>query len=164
MSKHFIIYFSYTGNTKKVAQKIQEITGGDCIEIEMVHPYSDDYNAVVAQGQEEVNRGYLPSIQTRIENIGEYDTIWLGFPIWWYTMAPPVASFLASHDLADKTIAPFITNGGWGVGHSMEDIQKACPKANITNYLEVRFNGNQEVSGFNRVASWVEAVQQERGG
>ena len=90
--KILIAVFSYTGNTRQAAQAIQRKTGGTLIEIEPETPYSQDYQAVVKQGKEEVDSGFLPKLKTKAANIRDYDVIFVGSPIWWYTIAPPVAS------------------------------------------------------------------------
>ncbi len=127
--KILIAVFSYTGNTRQAAQAIQRKTGGTLIEIEPETPYSKDYQAVVKQGREEVDSGFLPKLKTKAANIRDYDVIFVGSPIWWYTIAPPVASFLHDHDLSGKTVVPFFTHGGYGIGHSLKDIRKYAPGA-----------------------------------
>lgn len=96
--KALIVYYSYTGNTKRIAQMIQNEIGGDIAEIETVVPYEGDYNIVVDQGHEEVNRGFMPQIKPLNVNIKDYDTVILGTPVWWYTFAPAVKTFLNNND------------------------------------------------------------------
>ena len=88
-----ILYYSYGGNTKWIAEMIQKRIGGDLAEIETVRPYSGDYNSVVDQGQQEVNRGYMPEIKPLKVNVQVYDRIILGSPVWWYTFAPAMKTF-----------------------------------------------------------------------
>ena len=85
--KTLIVYYSYLGNTKSIAEMIQKKTGADILRIETVVPYDNDYNKVVDQGQSEVNRGYCPEIKPLNIDPGQYDTIILGTPVWWYTFA-----------------------------------------------------------------------------
>ena len=114
--KSVIVYYSYGGNTKEIAEMIHKNTGAEMAEIKTVTPYKGSYNSVVSQGQKEVNRGYMPEIMPLEIDINNYDKIFLGTPVWWYTFAPAVKTFLNNNDFNGKTICPFITNGGW-IGH-----------------------------------------------
>ncbi|SDE43905.1 flavodoxin [Sporomusa acidovorans] len=90
---------------------------------------------MVKQGKQEVESGYKPPLKAKVENLAAYDVIFVGTPIWWYTIASPVATFLAESDLAGKTIIPFCTHGGYGAGHSLEDIKKLAPKSRVLDEL-----------------------------
>ena len=114
--KTLILYYSYGGNTRRVAQMIQKEVGGDLAEIQTVQPYTGDYNAVVDQGQREIDSGFCPELKPLTVDLKDYDTVVLGSPVWWYTFAPAVHSFLKEADLVGKRVYPFATNGGW-LGH-----------------------------------------------
>lgn len=130
--KVLIAYFSYSTNTGQTARLLQEKTGGELFAIEPEPPYSTtDYRSVSAQGQREVRSGYKPSLKTKLANISDYDVIFLGSPIWWATMAPPVAAFLSDYDLNGKTIVPFCTHAGYGAGTYFEDIAKVAPQSKV---------------------------------
>ena len=135
--KKLIVFYSYGGNTKKIAGMIAEKTGGDLLRIETEIPYSGTFDEGVAQGQEETGKGYMPKIKPL--GLSEYDEIYLGTPVWWYTFAPAVRTFLAENDLSGKTIYPFATNGGW-IGHTFADIRKACPHSDVKRGLDIRFD------------------------
>ena len=109
--KKVIIYYSYRGNTKSIAEMIQKSTGADIARIETVVPYDGDYNSVVNQGQDEVNSGYCPKIKPLNIDLSKYDEVILGTPVWWYTFAPAMHTFLKENDLSGKTVYPFATNG-----------------------------------------------------
>ena len=112
--KSLIVYYSLTnGNTKRIAEMLQQATQADIAEIQTVTPYTGGYDAVVAQGQEEVNRGYEPEIQPLSVSVADYDRIFIGTPTWWYTMAPAVRTFLHQQNFSGNTVIPFMTNGGW---------------------------------------------------
>ena len=102
--KILTLYYSYGGNTKRIAERIQKAVGGDIACIETVTPYEGDYNSVVDQGQREVNRGFCPRIKPLAVNVQDYDVIVLGTPVWWYTFAPAVHTFLTQQDLSGKFI------------------------------------------------------------
>jgi len=135
--KVLTIYYSYAGNTRKVAHAIHQIVGGDLVEIEPVAPYPGNYNAVVEQAKRELHTGYLPKLKTHAGDTSSYDTIFVGSPNWWSTVAPPVTTFLSEAALSGKTIIPFISHGGGGLGRSARDIAMLCPHATVLESLAV---------------------------
>lgn len=116
--KILILYYSYTNNTKQIAEMIQNELNADIVRVDTIIPYSNNYDVVVEQGQEEVNKNYQPEIKKIEKNLDEYDTIVLGTPVWWYTFAPAILTFLSQNKLEGKTVYPFITNGGWKIGRA----------------------------------------------
>lgn len=156
--KTLIVCYSYTGNTRKIADTIHRKIGGDMAEIETVTPYAGDYNEVVDQGQREVNQGYRPAIRPLGKNPADYDTVVLGMPVWWYTFAPAVKTFLSENDFSGKTIYPFITNGGW-IGHTAEDIGAACPGAAVKQALNLKFNGSRLSTLASELESWMNHIK-----
>lgn len=100
--KVLVVYFSHTGNTRTIAGYIHETVKSDLVEIKTVDTYTDDYDALLAQVRKEVADEYCPPLSTTVENISSYDIIFIGYPIWVETAAPPVRSFLTMHDLAGK--------------------------------------------------------------
>jgi len=107
--KDLIVYYSWSGNTAKIARLIERKIGGNLIEIEIEDAYPSSYNDVVEQAKKEIRKGYKPSIKTEIYNIESYNRIFIGSPNWWSTIAPPVATFLSKYDLSEKTVLPFLT-------------------------------------------------------
>lgn len=158
--KALILYYSYGGNTREIAQRIQKMLDCDSAEIETVTPYPEDYNIVVNQGQKEIDRGYQPPIRPLKYLPADYDTIILGTPVWWYTYAPAVLTLLSSADWNGKTIYPFATNGGW-LGHTFSDIANICHGADIKNGLNIRFNGKHLHTSYTEIDEWVEQIKQE---
>jgi flavodoxin len=126
-----VVYLSRTKNTKAVAEIIHRQVGGDLVGLELENPYPTHYQTTVDQVAEENKTGYLPPLKTKIDNIGKYDFIFVGFPTWGMQLPPPVKSFLKQYDLAGKTIVPFNTNAGYGVGSSFDTIKQLCSKSNI---------------------------------
>ncbi len=135
--KTLIAYFSYTGNTKGMAETIQQITGGDLLRIETETPYSNEYKVVEKQGYDEQKAGYLPPIKTIIDNPEQYNTVIIGSPIWWYNFAPAVKTFLKENDFSGKKVALFVTHGGYGPGSSFQTLQDLCPKCNIVPMFDI---------------------------
>lgn len=146
--KILIAYFSHTGNTKYAAEQIQKITGGTLFEIQPVKAYAGDYTKCVNRSREEIKKGIRPELKSKVQEIKKYDVVFVGSPNWWSTIAPPVATFLVSHDLSGKIIVPFVTHGGAGVSHSEDDVRKLCPKSTILPYgsftgIRVRQSGKE---------------------
>lgn len=151
--KILVAYFSHTGNTREIAKQIQLASGGDLFEIQPVDPYPTEYRTLVDQAKREINAGYRPALKTKPEGLGGYDIIFVGSPNWWSTIAPPVAAFLAGHDVSGKTIVPFMTHEGTGLGHSVDDIRKLCPKSTV---LDGRaFRGRSVKDARDEVFKWV---------
>ncbi len=126
-----IIYYSLSGNTKNVAATLRELVGGDIMEIKTVHPYPDDFDAVVEQARAERNSGFLPPIQDLALSPEDYDVIYLGYPVWANTIPQPLSTFLSQHHLAGTTIVPFCTHDGYGPGRSVQVIRSLCPEARV---------------------------------
>lgn len=124
--KVLIAYYSLSGNTKDVAEAIRSKTGGDIFRIETVQSYPEEYRATTAQAKREINEGFRPELKGKIDNIAQYNIIFIGSPNWWGTIAPAVSSFLADYDLKGKTVIPFITHGGGGVQNTITDLTAQC--------------------------------------
>lgn len=151
--KTLIAYFSHSGNTKIVANSIKENIGGDIFEIKTVESYPNDYNAVVDKAKKEQNVDYRPELATKIENMASYDMILVGYPNWWGTMPMAVFTFLEEYDFTGKTIIPFCTHEGSGLGRSVEDIKKICPSSNVLDGLAIR--GRSVNMAQNDVSAWL---------
>lgn len=129
--KILIVYLSRTNNTKAVAQIIHKEIGGDLVPVELITAYPLDYQSMVDQVARENERDYLPPLKTEIENINQYDIIFVGFPTWGMQLPPPMKSFLSKYDLRGKTIVPFNTNAGYGIGNSFETVKQLCANSNV---------------------------------
>ena len=156
VGKTLIVYFSWSGNTRAVANTIRELTGYDIVEIEVEEPYSSVYNEVTVRARRELDNDIRPALVTRVENIDEYDTLIVGTPIWSSRLAPPVKSFLAMYDLAGKKIAPFCTHGGSGTAQSVNNIRSVCPDSEILQSLAI--SGNRSKSARNDVIRWLQTI------
>ncbi|WP_175574456.1 flavodoxin family protein [Algoriphagus marinus] len=135
--KILIVYLSRTKNTKAIAEMIQEQVGGDLVELELVNPYPGNYQAIVAQVARENDSGFLPPLKTKVD-ISKYDLIFLGFPTWGMKLPPPMKSFLNENDLSGKTVIPFNTNAGYGVGSSFDQVKKLCPNSVILKGFSIK--------------------------
>ena len=135
--KILVVYFSHTGNTETVANFIHEAVGGDIVKLETEEEYTDNYNDLLDIAQEEKNENARPALKTQIDNIDEYDTIFLGYSIWWGDMPMALYTFLDEYDLSGKTIAPFTTSGGSGLSGTPSDIEDEEPNATVTEGLSI---------------------------
>lgn len=125
-AKDLIVYYSYSGNTRTVAEAIQAKTNADIFEIKAKENYSDDYHTMTRQAREQIEQSYRPELTTSINNLQEYDTIYLCSPNWWGTIALAVSSFLDNYDLSGKRVIPVITHGGYGVQNTIKDMTAQC--------------------------------------
>ena len=122
-SKKIVVYFSYTGHTKMIAEKISKELNCDILELKPIVPYSDNYQEVVDDEQNSEVSNHIPEIEKVNIDLNKYDEIILGFPTWWYRPAPVVRAFLKNNDLTGKNIVPFATNAGW-LGRSFTEVKK----------------------------------------
>ena len=148
--KILIAYYSHTGNTKGVAEKIQSLTGGDLFEIKTTQSYPANYNDLINQAQIEKKNNLMPELVEHI-NISDYEKIFIGTPVWWYTFATPIRTFLAENDFSGKTIIPFCTHGGGGASATYEDIQKLCPNA----IIKEGFTSYQDSAKLSDIEKWL---------
>ena len=126
--KVLIAYFSWSGNTKEIANQIQGVTGGDMFEIKRLKPYSTDYNTCVDEARLEKQQKARPAIAGKINNIDDYDIVFIGYPNWWGTLPMPVFTFMESYDFSGKTVIPFVTHGGGGSQDCFKDFEKLASK------------------------------------
>lgn len=127
-----------TGNTEVVANKIKVLTGSDIFRIETVKSYPEDYTETTKVATQEHKENARPAIREKVENMNQYDTIYLGYPIWWGTMPMVLFTFLESYNFKGKVIIPFCTHEGSSLGSSIGDIKKLCPDAVVKQGLAIR--------------------------
>ena len=111
---NLIVYYAWSGNTGSVAGNIQQHTGGTLFKIEPVKVYPSNYGPCVDQAKEEINTRVMPELKAYPYNIESYERIFIGTPIWWYTMTPPLLTFLSNSELLGKTVIPFCTHSSGG--------------------------------------------------
>lgn len=141
------------GNTELAAGIIKELTGADLFKIEQTKPYAKDYNECIAQAQADQRRNARPEIKSYPESLDKYDVIYLGYPNYWSTMPMAVFTFLDHFDFSGKTIKPFCTHEGSGMGSSVSDIKKLCPAAKVEKGLAIR-GGSAERSK-KEIENWI---------
>ena len=140
MSKILVVFFSASGRTRKVSQTLAEVAGADLFEIEPVQKYSGadlNWNNSNSRSSVEMNDPKSrPEIKNRIENFNDYNTIFIGFPIWWYVAPHIILTFLESYDFSGKTIIPFATSGGSGVGKTEDQLRESV--SNSVNWKPMK--------------------------
>lgn len=158
-NKKLVVFFSYTGNTKKIAESIQKKLNCDILEIKPVKPYSTDYQTVVDEEQNNESSKKKPEIQSIDKDLSQYDEIIVGSPVWWYTIAPVIRTFLSENDLKGKIIKPFATNAGW-LGRTFQEIEKLCPDSKVEKGMNIVFESysNNLVTSPDEIDKWIEQL------
>ena len=133
-----VVYYSYSGITRRLAEDIALITDGDLRELKPEKPYSFSYNTAVKEVREEIEKGYCPPLIQGAEAVENSEIVFIGSPNWLKTFAPPVLSFLRAVDLSGKTIIPFCTHGGGGFGRMIEDYKKECGNSTIKDGIALK--------------------------
>lgn len=155
--KSLVVYFSWSGNTEKVAKSIQSQTDSDIFEIVPKTPYSSDYNTVVADAKTEQQKKARPEISGKIDNIVDYDTVYVGFPNWWGDMPMILYTFFDTYDLSGKTVSLFCTSGGSGLSNTVNEVKSLEPNANVTEGLHI---GSGSASAPDEaVKQWLEKIR-----
>jgi len=167
--KVLIVYLSRTKNTKTIAEIIQKNVGGDLVELELQNPYPENYKAIVDQVSKENESGFLPPLKTKIENIEKYDVVFIGFPTWGMKLPPPMKSFLKQYDLKGKTIVPFNTNAGYGIGSSFDTVKELSPESKVFEGFTMKggverdgilfvMEGKKKIEAEKKVREWLTRI------
>lgn len=152
--KSLVVYFSHTGNTEALANIIHKQVGGDITQLETVKTYPADYDACVDVARKELDQQARPKLKTTIADMDSYDTVYIGYPIWWSTIPMPVATFLESYNFSGKTVIPFCTHGGSGSADSVSDIKKLIPQATLSRGC-FSISGSSAANAQNSVSKWL---------
>lgn len=160
--RYLVLYASRTNNTERVARQIQTILDCDILEVEPQTPYEDDYNAMLERSQEElaaIRQGNYPAIKTTLENFDNYDIVFIGYPIWYSSMATPMQAFLHEHatKLTGKRIALFATSGSSGISTSVSEARSLCPDATVIDQTLLLTSSTLSQME-NRVTEWFDGI------
>ena len=157
MSRKLVAYFSASGVTAKVAEALSEAIGADLYEIEPEVPYTkEDLDWMDKQSRStiEINDpASRPAIAGKRDNMDDYDTVFVGFPVWWYVAPTIINTFLESYDLTGKTIIPFATSGGSGMGNTNEKLQPSCPNSKLIEGKVFKKSASKS-----ELAAWVDGL------
>lgn len=155
--KVLIAYFSWSGNTRKIAREIQQKIGGDIFEIVPVKNYGTDFHAAVEEARKELAANARPPLKNRVANIKDYDVVFIGFPNWVGTLPMPVHTFLEQYSFEGKTVIPFCTHGSGGLGDTVESLKKSLGNINILEPLSL---GREEIDGDrDKITDWLNALK-----
>ena len=158
MNKVLVAYFSATGTTKKVAEKLAKATGGNLFEIKPQVEYTSEdlnWNDKKSRSSVEMNDEFSrPEIENVVENIDDYDTVFVGFPVWWYIPPRIIQTFIEKHNLIGKKIITFVTSGGSGIKGSTDFLKKNYSDLNIIEGK--RFGWNESLES---IGAWVEKIK-----
>ena len=143
------------GNTATVANKIKELTNGDLFEIATAYSYPSDYLEATKVAKAELQSNARPKLSNSPKDINEYPVIFLGYPNWWGTFPMAVSTFLESYDFSDKTIIPFCTHEGSGLGTSEENIKRLCPNANVRRGIAIK--GSAVANSEDDIKAWIKS-------
>jgi len=136
-----VAYFTHSGNTWTVADRIARFTGAEPFRIEAARSYPSDYDAVVEVARNELRKGIHPALRGALPDLSPHEVLFLGYPNWWATMPMPVFTFLEGLEPRGRIILPFCTHEGSGMGRSVQDIRKLCPNAKVLEGLAIRGSG-----------------------
>ena len=157
MSKTLIAYFSASGVTARLAKTLESATGGDLYEIKPVTPYTGaDLNWNDKQSRSSVemkDRAARPAVAVPVENVAQYDYVFVGFPIWWYEAPRIVQTFLESYDFSGKTVIPFATSGGSGMGKTSDILRKSCPDAKVLSGKKM-----SAAASTGEISDWIDSL------
>lgn len=151
-----IAYFSWSGNTETLANMIHEKVGGELYEITTLTSYTDDYDDLLDQAQQEQRDDARPEVANQIDGFEKYEVIFVGYPIWWNDTPMAILSFLEQYDFTGKTVIPFCTHGSGGFGNSIESITDSASRANILDGFEV--SGSNVESANDDVIEWIDGL------
>ena len=156
MKKTLVAYFSASGVTEGVAKQLTEVTGGDLHKIQPEQPYTDadlDWRDKQSRSSVEMQDKKLrPAITDKLANMQDYDVVYVGFPIWWYTAPTIINTFMESYDFKGKTVIPFATSGGSSIKKACEDLKAAYPDVNWKEGKLLNRAGEKELE------SWVKGL------
>ena len=155
MSKILISYFSASGVTKSVAERISSIVNGDLFEIEPVNKYTSadlDWTNKQSRLSIEMNdKSSRPEVKNKVDNVDAYDTVLIGFPVWWYTAPTIINTFIEENNLENKKVYVFVTSGGSGVDESLNDLKSTYPNINFVSGKRLSSNVSET-----DITSWIE--------
>ena len=154
--KVLVVYYSWGGNTRVVAEKLKAQLSADIVEIVPETAYPTDYSECVAQARKETKENSRPAIKTKVENLGDYDVILVGTPNWCSTIAPPVATFLEQNKFNGMKVALFVTHGGGGLSRCESDMRNIVSNAYFLK--SGVFSGSNVASSDDDIAKWLKEI------
>lgn len=158
-----IVYYSYTNHTKMIAKKIKEKLNCDLLEINPRKLYSENYQQVVDETEDNLQTKEKPELENINIDINNYNKIIVGTPVWWYTITPPIRTFLSDYDLSGKRVYLFATNAGW-IGDTFEEAKEIC-NGNLISTINIKFSTNYSenklITSESEIDSWIEKIKND---
>lgn len=157
--RKIVIYHSYSGHTKMIANIIKKKIDCDVLELEPKYEFSSDYDEVVKEYQNNEKDKSTVEIKDININLDNYDEIIIGSPIWWYSITPVVREFLKENNLEGKTVIPFATNAGW-LGRTFKEIEELCKNSSVTNEMNIVFGSYSDdlVTNMDEINNWINTL------
>ena len=157
--RRIVIYYSYTGHTKMIANIIKKKLDCDVLELEPKYEFSSDYDEVVKEYQNNEKDKNTVEIKDININLDNYDEIIIGSPVWWYSITPVVREFLKENNLEGKTVIPFATNAGW-LGRTFKEIEELCKNSSVTNEMNIVFGSYSDdlVTSMDEINNWINTL------
>lgn len=155
--KALVVYFSWSGNTKTVAEEIQKQTEADIFEIAPKKAYTKDYDELLDIAQEEQQKAARPAISDTVKNFADYETVYVGFPNWWGDMPMILYTFFEEYDFSGKTLVPFVTSGGSGFSNTIDTMKELEPKATIADGLSL--SDSEAKDSTSAVSDWLDSLK-----
>lgn len=149
------------GNMRAMAEVIQEQTDGDIFSIQTERTYSQNYRQSTNEAREELNSNARPALKTHVEDMSRYDVVYIGYPNWWGTIPTAVSTFLEEYDFTGKTIIPFASHEGSGLGSGVSAIRELCPGATLLDGFSVRGSRATEDSTKSEIETWLREIGQK---
>lgn len=157
-AKSLVVYFSWSGNGQQMAQWIADETGGDIYRVTPAEAYATDYEACADRAKNELDNGIRPGLSNLMdaELMAQYDTIYVGFPIWWYDLPMSMMAFLENYDLSGKTIIPFFSHRGSSSGaNSLDTLTQICPDSTVRTTDALSISDDNVETSETQVREWV---------
>ncbi len=159
--KTLIIYYGYGNHTRMIAERLKQELNCDILEIKPKVPYSADYQKVVSETEDNLETRETPEIEDINVDLTTYEKIILGTPVWWYTITPPIRTFLTNYDLSGKTVIPYATNAGW-LGSTFEEVKELC-KGNIEHEMNIKFTTDYAedklLTSEEEITTWISQIR-----
>lgn len=146
------------GNVARMASWIQNEVGGDIFSIQVTEPYSSNYNECLNRAADEKADNARPKLRAKVENLDDYDTVFLGYPNWWYTVPMAIHSFIEENDLSNKKVVLFCSHGTGGLARSVRDLTGALPRSAFVEKNVIGIYRNDIPGGQSRVQSWLKSI------
>ena len=152
--KILVAYYSLSGNTRDMAERIADYLKADILEIQTVKEYQYDYDMRMSLGKREVESGYMPKIKPINRKIDKYDIVILGFPVWWNSVAPAVKTFISGYDWTDRRVCPFATSEGT-LGKSTSELKRLLRGARLARSVNFKFEENVQITSDEVLLRWL---------